>query len=95
MKNNDLISRDAAKNIVSLMVCAPTIKIVAEHEIDDLPAVDATPVRHGRWINQGFNPVRCSVCGVTPNALRGTTVQPDFKFCPYCGARMDGGDNNG
>lgn len=47
MPNSDLISRDAAKKIVSLMVCAPTIKIAAEHEIDDLPAIDAAPERHG------------------------------------------------
>lgn len=49
MPNNDLISRDAAKEIVSFMACAPTIKIAAEHKIDDLPAVDAIPVA---WLNR-------------------------------------------
>ena len=46
----DLISRAAAKKIVSLMICAPSVKIMAEHSIDDIPAVDAVPV------------VRCKDC---------------------------------
>lgn len=50
VQNNDLISRAAAKKIVSIMICAPTIKIAAEHKIDDLPAVDAVSV------------VRCKNC---------------------------------
>lgn len=49
---NDLISRAAAKKIVSLMVCAPSVKITAEHSIDDIPAVDAIPVE---WLENRLN----------------------------------------
>jgi DNA-directed RNA polymerase subunit RPC12/RpoP len=44
-------------------------------------AADVQPVRHGRWINHGWNTV-CSECG------------EDYAFakrnyCPNCGAKMD------
>lgn len=88
MPNNDLISRTALLTAYDSAHKGPPGR--ARKLIEEAPTVDAAPVVHGRWVNQGFNPVCCSVCGVTPNALRGTTVQPDFKFCPYCGAKMDG-----
>lgn len=55
------------------------------------PTVDAVPVRHGRWIHDGYdNPhgvdwMHCSECGsrdvFCPAAMT--------SFCPNCGARMD------
>ena len=87
MQNNDLISRDAAKKIVSLMVCAPTIKIVAEHEIDDLPAVDAAPVVHGRWIRIDKEKCKCSVCDVIHYIAQ--YPHGAIDWCPNCGAKME------
>ncbi len=61
-----------------------------------LPAADVAPVVHGRW---GMRPTGmatdtgpeykayCTVCN-EPNKQ----YQP--PFCPHCGAKMDGGDNN-
>ncbi len=50
------------------------------------------PVRHGRWIKGdyvcGDNEWKCSVCGETE--WRGSADW--MKFCMYCGAKMDGGD---
>jgi len=63
-----------------------------ESEIENQPTVDAEPIRHGKWIDDGqydnFFPHhewRCSECGehVLEIGL------PWFKFCPACGARMD------
>ena len=95
---DDLISRAAAKKIVSLMVCAPSVKIQAEHSIDDLPAVDAAPVVHGRWIEYplclGYagtyseDHIVCSNCKSVWNIIENDTEC--FDYCPHCGAKMDG-----
>ena len=64
------------------------------------PTVDAVPVVHGRWIPKGYATFKnkfeevqiptffkCSECG---------TVRTDkYKYCPNCGAKMDGGKDNG
>lgn len=63
------------------------------HLIDDAPAVDAVPVRHGHWkpydLTYGRNLYACSVCGDVSDVA---TVMGDvvYQFCPHCGARMDG-----
>ena len=54
---------------------------------NSVPSVDAVKVVHGRWI--GSYDFCCSACGVYQNLYTGRT-----KFCPNCGARMDG-DGNG
>lgn len=49
---------------------------------------DAEPVRHGHWINDFSSPLKCSFCGIVSKANE-FTLRTDFKFCPYCGAKMD------
>lgn len=59
-------------------------------QIDALPTVDALPVVHGRWIFRsitGEDPYECSACGNTVNVH-------GYPNCPYCTARMDGGDGH-
>jgi DNA-directed RNA polymerase subunit RPC12/RpoP len=64
-----------------------------EDKCNDFEAdtIETEPVRHGRWINKGEYAV-CTECGgrsgtqfdgVEPIALM-------TRFCPNCGARMDG-----
>lgn len=64
-----------------------------------LPAIDAVPVVHGEWFEQD-NPgqfdfrdtwVRCSNC----NYLTTAVWSHSHKYCPNCGAKMDGGADNG
>ena len=51
------------------------------------PTVDAVEVVHGRWRIIDFKGnVECSECGYT--------MDLEYKFCPNCGAKMDG-DGNG
>lgn len=61
--------------------------------IQQVPAADVEPVRHGRWKLEPTNPYddpgyknrmikRCSCCG-WQNACR-------YNYCPNCGAHMDG-----
>lgn len=66
-------------------------------DVDAIPAADVAPVVHGRWVdrivdeNEVIQPwmqrYYCSEC------LEGGS-QSWFKFCPNCGAKMDGGDSN-
>lgn len=57
--------------------------------IEALPAADVQPVKHGKWeiCSDGYYPY-CSVCKAEPESGKMT------MFCPYCGARMDGGADN-
>lgn len=89
--NNDLISRSAL--IAAIKTNSPTFydgQDIADWQakcINEAPAVDAEPVRHGHWDDSfdGITPY-CSVCGMSHNCINRT---PDY--CPHCGARMDGG----
>lgn len=55
------------------------------NDIKAAPTIDAVPVRHGRWIINcdGYYPY-CSECKVEPDRGKMT------PYCPICGARMDG-----
>ena len=64
-----------------------------------LPAVDAVPVVHTRWDDSGrytfpsgATAVRCTNCGcaLTESEYR----LNNWNYCPVCGAKMDGGDND-
>lgn len=55
--------------------------------IDNAPTVDAVPVVHGHKVDDGGFYARCSQCdGVLPLCA---------NYCPNCGAKMDGGAENG
>lgn len=89
----EYISRDTA--IARLTRLEVTDKLAtmadAKREIADMPAADVTPVRHGRWDDSydGITPY-CTVCGCSHRLMVRTP-----KYCPNCGAKMDGGDENG
>lgn len=54
------------------------------------PPIEAEPVRHGEWILKyiGAGHVwKCSCCHKQPCIY----ITKDTKYCPNCGARMDGG----
>ena len=58
--------------------------------IRDAPAADVAPVRHGRWIKVGYacgeTEWKCSACKET----EWRTSAYRLKYCPFCGAKMDG-----
>lgn len=65
--------------------------------IRQVPSTDVAPVKHGRLtINvckvggYDYAYYKCTACG----RLRPLTPF-QFDFCPFCGARMDQGDNDG
>lgn len=53
--------------------------------LNELPAVDAAPVVHERWIDNGDGTVRCNWCATWFPKRRESQLQ----FCGYCGAKMD------
>ena len=56
--------------------------------IKNAPTVDAVPVRHGRWTDKDGGIATCSVCGDRWG------VWSVMKYCPNCGAKMDGKDGD-
>ena len=60
--------------------------------IEDAPIVDAVEVAHGRWEYRMVDPEyryykhECSICGFDGEDF--------YRYCPNCGAKMDG-DGNG
>lgn len=59
---------------------------------ENLPAADVSPVVHGRWNNMDGYKTRkvCSECSWDV-----PEYGKFYSYCPNCGAKMDGGANNG
>lgn len=53
--------------------------------IDDIPAADVQPVRHGRWERTSKSLMVCTACG---NCVVDDRISGMF-YCPNCGAKMD------
>ena len=64
--------------------------IAAAEAIDEMPTIEAEPVKHGRWIKptkingRNFSIPHCSVCEDVPCGVNENT-----HYCPNCGAKMD------
>ena len=65
-----------------------------DKKVVKIPAADVEPVRHGQWSDGALidpkgtwriNGFYCSVCG--------ELCVGKAKYCPNCGAKMDGGKN--
>ena len=72
--------------------------------VENFPAADVAPVRHGRWEEADWVEPDCHGFGIirTPKAaLRCSNCKNCFKkellwkdnYCPNCGAKMDGDDH--
>ena len=97
--NNDLISREAAiaqiERRKSLLVGDKTVHVDAFIKfLKNRPAVDAEPIRHGRWIQSKTVPSYhcCSRCRVLQKMKKSCNIYVFIHYCPYCGAKMDGKD---
>lgn len=86
-----LISADALCSTMKddSSINGANLRRVIQH-IEDAPAVDAEPVKRGRWLPQvllGERVWDCSECK--------TLGSLHWKRCPVCEAKMDGGNENG
>ena len=82
MAEKEYIERGAAKEPFGAeTILARSIRKI----LDEVPAADVVEVKHGRWLHQrlcGHDVVDCSECK--------TLGSPQWKWCPICGAMMDG-----
>ena len=74
------------------------VQAVAVEDIQNIPAADVAPVRHGHWVSEydcGYITPHCSECGETALTKEETSYDYVYSsYCPHCGAKMDG-DTNG
>lgn len=84
-----LIELDAAIDVIEAGRLTKLIDAeIAINGLKALPFIDAAPVVHGWWING-----KCNKCGGhAPFWVMATTYYPS-KFCPHCGAKMDGNNH--
>lgn len=70
-----------------------TESVALVRDIEKLPAADVAPVAHGRWRESGPL-LECQSCGEIYSRLGGNAGKL-WHYCPNCGAKMDGGAENG
>ena len=82
-----LIDADELEMINWTFAKPPFSRKTVQKMIDMARTIDATPVRHGKWIDRNgaivapfWERYECSECGV---------MSGNNKYCPNCGARMD------
>lgn len=56
--------------------------------LNQFPPTDVSPVRHGRWVCVDTDNEQFFIC----NRCKRKEYW-ESKYCPNCGARMDGDDN--
>lgn len=61
----------------------------ARETISNFPSADVDTVRHGRWVCGDYYDVGdvCSECDWDSQM-----ICPSYRYCPNCGARMDGAE---
>lgn len=93
MANNDYIKRITAKQTLvelSAELDAETVQrcIEALNKVIPADVADVAKVRHGEWITRSWGN-KCSICGA---GVMG--IAEGYNYCPNCGAKMDGKENN-
>lgn len=67
---------------------------VVLNEVLNCPAADVVPVVHGKWevihVKNHWDKARCSACKRVFESYEWGS-----NYCPVCGAKMDGGADNG
>lgn len=68
--------------------------IAAQNAIDEMPTIDAQPVKHGKWLETHCDLI-CGVCkweysDELPYMSRNgyDSYYEAFVFCPHCGSRL-------
>ena len=109
----ELISREAAVKTLKEKACSYVVSMFATssdcnlareiatecaNEVQNMDAVDAEPVRHGKWIERGDDDMdegffACSVCRdercFSEEVYKSEQAARFAHYCPNCGAKMD------
>ena len=95
--SNNYISKERVYELLSDLMAesGKEAKIMlsdAKEQVYQEQSADVVEVKHGKWIKETVVPplsdstidvVTCSACGIH--------LQFSLNYCPYCGAKMDGG----
>lgn len=90
---SDFIEREPVAIFVEECGCSPKWIAKRIRNQEAFPAADVAPVRHGRWIpadQTGDCRYTCSECGFERDAY----LLDVGNYCPDCGARMSGKEDN-
>lgn len=93
---DEYISREAA--LMKLMQDGCSAKNL--QSISEMPAADVAEVVHGEWLRSdddwnSLTTIQCSICGEEWCFETDDDVSLlNYKHCPNCGAKMDGGNDN-
>lgn len=101
----DYISREAAVKAanewVSEACMAPVMRVSRLFDkLAKVPAADVAEVVHGEWLRadddwNSLTTIQCSLCSEEWCFETDDDVSLlNYKYCPNCGARMDGGCEN-
>lgn len=99
----DALYQEMVRTIVAMMRTKRWMRSDNDNEdeillvIQNAPTLDYAPVRHGEWVDEiepnavtasgmEVHVFRCSACDFT----WANNVLHYFKYCPNCGALMDG-----
>lgn len=93
----EYIEREAfRKMLVDRQITTNFFRPLERHEdgciiemLDETPAADVEPVRHGRWVKDRDGDEYCENC-FRYMPVREITGDPSANdYCPNCGAKMD------
>ena len=91
---DEYISRKAAAKLLEY-----TFGVDVVRKLHEVPAADVAEVVHGEWLRadddwNSLTTIQCSLCSEEWCFETDDDVSLlNCKYCPNCGARMDGGDN--
>lgn len=60
--------------------------------LNDIKDADVVEVKHGKWLHKKIDKINYYVYGQCSNCLERKRID---NYCPNCGAKMDGGADNG
>lgn len=64
--------------------------------VEETPTIDAVPVVHGQWLRENIRPKSyLRVCSMCKRLAYFCGEGCSYKYCPNCGAKMDGGVSDG
>lgn len=100
MEKKEYIDREAFKRKLIDEKCVYPAGV--DHALYEMPAADVAPVVHGEWVwddnarDWGLGAWVCGECRCTNDNIGAEKHQNPYvwagsKFCPNCGAKMDGG----